>query len=622
MKKIDKRLVLLWLAQALLFALLQTVEPEEKLEFSPLHLLHLGLWLGWVRARKPWSQWYRPWIASLAFSQLLFLVAHYYLRGSASLVYLAGGALPLIVWGLVRFARWNWACLHDGGAVRALGISAVSWGLMAAAYPPLPLGAGGLVFLAPWFLVLWRAPMRSALFASFWSGFLFNALSYYWIYNVVKVGPGPAIMAGLFLLISYFSLYILFAGWAFVKARELKLKGLPLLLLAYPIFWAGLEVTRTCGDFSFPWSPLGMIFADQVAWLQGLAWIGVFGYSALVVASNLAVAYAIRHRRWWVLGTPLLVLGGLWGQGAWVLSKPEAAPFYQAAGTDSLDVALVQPSIHQTKKWSRAYYDTVMEKTWSVVENSDVEGLQLMVWPETAVPDVLRMRTREQARIKAYLDGKGFPLFLGALHYERKRTPGRRLNYYNSGFLFGPEGARSLYHKIHLVPFSERLPFDDVFPLLNYVDFGEGDFSPGDTLPVLQPGGWTPMICYEAIYGDMMRQAVRNGARLIVNITNDGWFGRSTAPYQHLNLVRYRAIENGIPVARCANSGVSAFIDARGHIAQSTELFTEAVIRRSMPLGTIPTLYGRIGALVENGLLLLLGFWLLLLWLMARRKRR
>ena len=227
MKKIDKRLVLLWLAQVLLFALLQTVEPEDKLEFSPLHLLNLGLWLGWVRARKPLSHWYKPWIASLAFSQLLFLVAHYYLRGSASLVYMAGGALPLIIWGLVRFVRWNWACLHDSGAVRALGLSALSWGLMAAAYPPLPLGAGGLVFLAPWFLMLWRAPMRSALFASFWSGFLFNAFSYYWIYNVVKVGPGPAIMAGLFLLISYFSLYILFAGWAFVKARELKWKGLP-----------------------------------------------------------------------------------------------------------------------------------------------------------------------------------------------------------------------------------------------------------------------------------------------------------------------------------------------------------------------------------------------------------
>lgn len=616
-----RALTLLWVLQALLFAVLQIHEPEAKLEFYWPHLLHLGLGLCWVRARKPWSAWWRPWLLSFALTQLVFLFAHYYMRGAASLVYLVGAFVPLTIWGVVRFVQWNWACVRDAQSVRALGLSALGWGLMAAAYPPLPLGPGGLVFLAPWFLVLWRAPLRAALFASFWSGFLFNALSYYWIYNVVKVGPGPVIMAGLFLLISYFSLYNILAGWVFVLARNLRYKGFPLLLLLFPLFWAGLETTRTRGDFSFPWSPVGMIFGSQVEWLQGLAWVGVFGYSTLVMAANMSVAYGLLRRRWALAGVPVLVLALLWGHGAWTLSDPRTQPFAIAPGTDSLRIALVQPSIHQTKKWSRAYYDTVMTKTWGLVDTLQTADLDLVVLPETAIPDFISMRRSERLRFHRFVKRSQVPVFVGALNHDRQGPPPRRYNYYNSGFLFGLDSSMTEYRKVHLVPFSERLPFDDVFPLLNYVDLGEGDFTPGDTLPVLGPGQWTPMICYEAIYGNLLRDAVRRGAKAIVNITNDGWFGRSTAPGQHLNLIRYRAIESGIPVARCANSGISVFIDAYGHEYGNTELFTERVIRKTLPLAVVPTLYTRIGDAVEAFLFAFVFAWLgvLAIWYWRRR---
>lgn len=618
----SRPLVLLLVVQALLFALLQIPEPVTKLELAWPQFLHLGLWLCWVRARKPWKAWWRPWVLAFAVSQVVFLFAHYYLRGSASLVYLAGGLVPLAVWGLIRFVQWNAKCARDAQAVRALGMSALAWGLVAAAYPPLPLGPGGLVFLAPWFLVLWRVPMRAALFASFWSGFLFYALNYYWIYNVVKVGPGPVIMMGLFLLISYFAVYNTIAGWAFVKARELRWKGVPVLVALYPLFWAGLEVTRTLGDFSFPWSPLGMIFGQQVEWLQGLAWVGVYGYSALVVLANMGLAYALLRRRFAFAALPVLVLAVLWGHGVWVLSAPQAQPFHIAPGSDSLRVAMVQPSIHQTKKWSNRYFDTVMTKTWHVADSVDQRDLDLLVLPETAIPDFIRLRPSIRRRLENQVDSTGVPIFIGALNYDLQGTAPRRRRYFNSGFLFDKGHATTEYRKVHLVPFSERLPFDDVFPLLNYVDLGEGDFSPGDTLPVMQPGGWTPLICYEAIYGDITRAAVRNGAKLLVNITNDGWFGRSTAPGQHLNLVRYRAIETGVPVARCANSGISTFIDARGHLAETTDLFTERVIRKTMSLQTIPTLYFRVGDLVERGLLILFALWwvALAIWKWAMRR--
>lgn len=163
------------------------------------------------------------------------------------------------------------------------------------------------------------------------------------------------------------------------------------------------------------------------------------------------------------------------------------------------------------------------------------------------------------------------------------------------------------YIKKHLVPFSERIPFDDIFPILNYVDLGEGDFVPGKETPVYEPYKWTPYICYDAIFGDLVREAINAGSRMMVNITNDGWFGRSTAPGNHLNLVRYRAVENGMPVARIANSGISAFIDQYGHYDKNTSLFTDEVIQRRMQLKTRNTLYQYYGDSFET---LLLYFFL------------
>ena len=158
----------------------------------------------------------------------------------------------------------------------------------------------------------------------------------------------------------------------------------------------------------------------------------------------------------------------------------------------------------------------------------------------------------------------------------------------------------------------ERIPFDDIFPILNYVDLGEGDFVPGTETPVYGPYKWTPFICYDAIFGDLVREAINEGSRLMVNITNDGWFGRSTAPYQHLNLVRYRAIENGMPTARLANSGITAFIDQYGHFDKNTEIFTDRVVIRKMQLKSRDTVYQHIGDSVETALL-----WFFLIYLIS-----
>lgn len=558
----------------------------------------------------------------------LSLAADYTFFSHVGLVQLCTTFIPLFVLGLIRFAIWNFHRIRERESRKALAICTIGWGFYAFAFPPMPLGPGALVFLVPWFIVLLRSNMQTALFATFWSGFVYNVINYYWIYNVMNVGPAVLILIGLVLLISYFSLYNTIAAAVFVKARSAKVKGFPIFLLLFPYFYAGLEMTRSIGDFSFPWSHLGYAFGNQLPLLQALSLIGVFGYTVLIIASNLAVAYAFTRKKKILFATPILLFAVLWVYGASVLSQPEAEPFQISDPNDAPKVAIVQPNIAQTNKWSRAYYDSVVFKTWQMADDSidwKANDIDLVVFPETAIPDHLRKRFRERHWIQERIKGTQTSLFIGTLDYDREGKPPRPVNLYNSGFLFRPgEPGYTRYVKTHLVPFSERIPFDDVFPILNYVDVGQGNFVPGKERPVFEPFSWSPYICYETIYGMEARRSIREGSRLMVDITNDGWFGKSTAAAQHLNQIRFRAIENAYPVVRCTNTGISAFIDQFGHIDQKTELYTERVITRRIPLRSHETLYSKIGDAVEYGLL---GFFFLYLAalataLLAQKKSR
>ena len=537
----------------------------------------------------------------------LSLAIDYALRSHVGLIQLATVFVPLALYGLFHFAVWNVQRVKERFSLAALAMSSLSWGLYAFAFPPLPLGPGALVFLVPWFIVLLRSNMQTALFASFWSGFIYNVINYYWIYNVMNVGPAVLIMIGLILLISYFSVYNTIAAAVFVKARDVKIKGIPVLLILFPLFYAGLEMTRSIGDFSFPWSHLGYALGNQLPLLQALSIIGIFGYTAIIIASNLAVAEAFVKGKKFLIAAPVAIFALLFGYGSFVLSKPEAAPFYMENEAEAPKIAVVQPNIYQTNKWNKAYYDSVVSKTWQIVNDSvdwKSGDLDLVVLPETAIPDFIRFRSREKLWLKNRIKGTQTSLFIGALDFDREGKPPRPVNLYNSGFLFRPDEKNyTRYIKTHLVPFSERLPFDDVFPILNYVDVGQGNFVPGKERPVFEPYFWSPFICYETIYGAEARRSIRNGSRLMVDITNDGWFGKSTAAAQHLNQLRYRAIENGYPIVRCTNTGMSAFVDQYGHEDLKTELYTERVITRRIPLRSRDTLYFHIGDAVEYGLL-------------------
>ena len=556
--------------------------------------------------------------------------------GHAGLVQVVLAFCPIGLFWLILFAIWNFSHLRNRDSLVALLLSSFGWGLYAFAYPPMPLGPAALLLLVPWFIVLNRFTRGQAMFATFWSGMLYNAVNYYWIYNVMHVETAPSglILFGLILLIAFFSAYNTLAGFVYTLANSAPRKFRPVFLLLYPVFYAGLEMTRTYGDFAFPWSHLGYVFGNHLELIQMLSYIGIFGYTILVVGSNQAVAHVFCRAQSLkksipVLALPAVIFVVLLVQGSVVLSRPEAEPFYGTEREENPDIALVQPSIQQGAKWSKERFDAIVNKTLGMVNDSVKEGADLIVLAETAVPDHIRRQPRVIDRLHRVADRQKAQILTGALDYKRNpRGSARRFDIYNASFLFTPGDDRfpERYVKKHLVPFSERIPFDEVFPILNYVDLGEGDFVAGHETPVYGPFNWTPYICYDAIFGDLVREAIRSGSRLMVNITNDGWFGRSSAPYQHLNLIRYRAVESGMPVARLANSGVSVFIDQYGHFDGNTEIFTDRVIQRKVPLRTRDTVYTHIGDAVE---MMLLGFGVLYLVLVllvaglqARRARK
>lgn len=526
-------------------------------------------------------------------------------------------------------------------ALAVIAAASLAWGFC---YPPFPLGPLAFLVLAPLFAALSGLSRGQAFRYAFAGGILYNAVMYWWIYNVVKVGPALVIGAGLVVLILFLSLFNGLLGWLFRVCLDR-----PYGLLYYPLLWSGLEVARTWGQMSFPWNHLGYALGNHIAPIQAASFLGVFGLSALVVAANILLfsAWRLRRERPSYLGRKAALVqaclaaaipAGLWIHGGISLSRPDPA-------ARSLDIGMVQPSIPQTKKWDEHYFQEVMQKTWRTLDGGNdslnprgpLQGADLIVLPETAVPDFLRSREDVQARLARTARVNGADLIVGALDFEPDDKPYRSYRFYNSAFLYHGRGgsdpitqsrepdslrAARQYSKLRLVPFSERLPFDDIFPLINYVNLGEGDFSSGSGYAIWDAKvPYSPSICYEIIYPDFVRGARKRGAVLLVNITNDGWFGFSNAPFQHANITRFRAVEAGMPIARNANTGISIFYDYKGRILGKTRLFEETVLRRKVPLTHRDTFYLRFGGWIEG---ILGGAFLLavpaLFWVSRRRK--
>ncbi len=508
--------------------------------------------------------------------------------------------------------------------MRGLALPRGDWPLIAGgallvffAYPPFHLLLPSFLALIPavWLIEDAQAdprPLRRRLVQGFWFGLGAHGLVLYWI--VVALWHfTPAVAAG------YFATILILAGYAAVTFAltgwVVRRTGVSIIVV-FPVFWVAAEwLIGHQGDIRFPWLGLGTSLTGYSTLVQVADLIGARGVTFALVAANAALALAWRRRG---ERRRAAVLAG--GVAAGVL----AALVYGIVRERTLpvrpvgEVAVIQPNVGFDEKWEGETRDSIMQRTLTLAARAIRETrADLVVWPEAAVPGYF-LQHPEWARAIARLSfSTRTPQLVGGLDVAFPAP--RRFEYYNAAFLFDSLGDRTryeAYHKQYLVPITERVPFVNPrwFKLRFFGGFGEG--GPG---PVYQVGigRFGVLICYESIFENLSRDYRRRGAEFLINITNDAWFGRSTAPYQHEAHLVMRAIETRAGIARSANTGISEFVDPLGRQHRQTALFVEALVAHRLTTTDVVTLYVRWGDWV--GGLALVGAVLLAIYAWRRR---
>lgn len=434
------------------------------------------------------------------------------------------------------------------------------------------------------------------------TGFVHFAGTVYWTGDTVRTfgglaAPVAVLVAGL--LVLYLALFVaLFGAASAIIVRAFGARGLLLL----PFVWVATEYLRGHLFGGFPWIPLGnaVVTLLPIAQLASLA--GVYGLSLFLAFVNAVFALALvarpRARVAAALAAVGLVLGGsIWGGARLSASR------LTSEGTP-VRVGVVQANIPQEQKWDPARSGDILGRYLSMTRELARADVDLIMWPESATPFFFEEDPVGGGAVRALSAEIGTPILLGSDEIERGASDGASADrYFNSAFMLDRGGATAaVYRKIHLVPFGEFVPFQDalffVAPLVEAVS----NFSAGTRVTMLPVAGHmiTTAICYEVVYPHLIRSGVLNGSELLTTMTNDAWYGESSAPFQHFELASMRAIEQGRYLARAANTGISGFIDPYGRVMARTALFETTAIVGDLRFLQQRTLYARIGDLAAQ----------------------
>jgi len=493
----------------------------------------------------------------------------------------------------------------------ALGAAVLSGLLLAAAFPKwdqtylLPLA------LVPLFWALKGRSRRAALGLGLAAGLAYFLGLLYWIVYVTYVFgnmPLPLCLLTLVLLSGYLSLYR--AAWA-LGVNWAEQRGFSVLWFA-PALWVALELGQTYIFSGFPWELLGTGLYRSPLLLQAADLAGVYGLSFLVVLVNAALYLLLfppagRRRPLRPLAAVGLILLAWVGYGYFRLG----AMARLTAESPKVKVAVIQGNIQQGEKWKKEMVQATLERYGELTRQ--VKAAHLIIWPETAAP-FFYLRTPDlTAQVQDIARGSGGYLLFGAPALELT-TQGESI--YNRAYLLNPQGeVAGYYDKAHLVPYGEYVPLKRYLPFLGKITLMVGDLTPGEPGGVvsLPEGAVGPLVCFESIFPELSRAQVQNGARLLVNLTNDAWYGTTSAPYQSLAMAVVRCAETHVCMARAANTGISAFIGGDGRILWESGLFVPEAKALELPWLPGGSLYTRLddafawACTVLAGLTLILG---------------
>jgi apolipoprotein N-acyltransferase len=503
--------------------------------------------------------------------------------------------------GLGIILSWGWK-----RALIALAAGAVSALAMA------PFNAWPVLFLT-FPVVVWLIDgaaagrfrgVPAAAMTGFWFGLGYFVPGLYWIGYAFLVDASTFAWLLPFAVLGLPAYLALFPALGFAAARLIWTRD-PFRILALAISLTASEWLRGHVLTGFPWNSFGYALAEPLALAQTASLIGLWGMTLLAVAIFASPAVLIdgKRRGAAVWGTPVAALVMLVAMGLFGSIRLAQHPTALVA---DVKLRIMQPNLQQDVKFNYSAKAEVMRKYLTLSDRASgpqstgVRDTNILIWPESAFPFFLTREADAMAQIAALLPS-GTVLITGSVRAPDLPRNARITHAYNSIYVIDHDGSvLAVYDKLHLVPFGEYLPFQHLMEQLGFEQLTrqQGGFIPGTTrrnLDVPHAPRALPLICYEAIFPGDATDANNERPGWIINLTNDGWFGISTGPYQHLQQARWRAIEQGLPVVRAANTGISAVIDPLGRIVTRLDLGIEGVLDSSLPAAIPPTVYARSG---------------------------
>ena len=509
--------------------------------------------------------------------------------------------------------------------VRLILLAATTGILLPYCFPKYDMGLLAWVALVPLHIALDGISRRTQAFWLGWlSGIIASTGIMSWVVTAMHTyGKVPLVFSyGIMLLLTaYLGLYVALYSAGVVWFRMLVPRyG----LFAAPCLWVTLELLRTYVLSGLPWSLLGYSQYRQLDLIQIADHLGVYGVSFLIVLTNVALAELylwlmplFRGFRPARLPWELVTTAGILVSLSWAYSTSLIASDAVSRPQATLQVGVVQPNIDQAIKWDQAFRDETLRRYDRLTESFGY-GADLVVWPEAATPFIYEREPLYQLKLVDMANRASAPLLFGspAVRFDADRKP----FLLNSAYLLSPDGELlGRYDKQHLVPFGEYIPLKSslLFFLEKMVE-GIGDFQagPGPTIlsfqlkesegaTVARRVKFGVVICYEVIFPDLVRRMATAGAEFLVTITNDAWFGDSSAPSQHFSMVVFRSVENHLAFARAANTGISGFIDPVGRIIEASPIFTQAALQAEIPIRQTKTFYSRHGDVFAYGCMLI-----------------
>jgi len=481
--------------------------------------------------------------------------------------------------------------------------SALTGVLLILVFPRFDIEILAWVAFVPLFFSIRGQGLKKSFINGLIAGVVANLGILYWTTVAMSVyGRIPWVLSGVILLLLAGIISVLYFGPFALAVEYLSGKGI-IEALSAPVLWTSLEFIRNYLFTGFPWENLGYSQYLNLPLIQMSEYTGVYGVSFIVMLANASIysllegilkeGRSIKFKKWvGAVLTACLILGiCVFGHRrlSEVRNSSNSAP--------RLKVGLVQGNIDQDRKWNPAFQEETMNIYIGLTRSLASEKPGLIIWPETAVPFYFQSDHRYRPQVFSISRELNSFVLVGSVAYGFVRS---ELDYFNSAYLISPEGKEmGRYDKIHMVPFGEYLPFpfSILYSFVGKVIGAVGDFTPGEKSSVflIPQGGFGVLICYEIIFPELSRRLAYDGANLLVTITNDAWFGRTSAPYQHISMATFRAVENRRFIARAANTGISGFVDMTGKIVLATDIFKPAYLAGEVGMERSLTFYTNYG---------------------------